>query len=100
MEEKRLIGQKPKPLNNEIYCQQLRKQLRDRGIDPRIIDRQKREEYLSSGQRPTLNLEKQIEQAKVAARERTLELQAKFPSFEVDTERFNREFVARVEAIR
>ena len=94
-----LLGQKEQPLNNELFCQQVRRELRDRGIDPRILDRQAYNEFLSKGKSFNMNVEKQIEQARIAAKKRTLELQNKFPSMNVDTDRYAREFVARVEAL-
>lgn len=95
----RLLGQKEAPLNLEIFSKQYRIQLRKRGIHPSIADRENYDEYLMSGRRINMNVEKMKSEAKKAAETETRRLQELCPSLTPDVGKYNREFIARIEGL-
>jgi len=95
----KLLGQREHPLNLEIFNKQYRIQLRKRGIHPSIADSEHYTEYLNSGKRVDMNVEKMKYEAKKAAESETRRIQDLCPSLIPDVAKYTREFVDRVERI-
>lgn len=98
MTPKNLIGQKDKPLNLKLFNDNYRIELRKRGIHPSMADREHYDDITGRASRLGMNLEREMSQAKHQAELKTRQLQDMFPSLNVNTQRYNDEFIERIKS--
>ena len=76
-----------KVLNTSIYTSLLKRKLRENGLNPSLTYS---EEY---NRNITFEQQKKINEIKVSAKKRTLELQDRFSTLDVDRNKYDREFI-------